>query len=235
MASISKDPGGRRRILFVAPDGKRKTIRLGKASQRVAESVKFRVEQLLASKLTGHAIEADTARWIAELEPSLADKLARVGLIPKPEEKAAATLEPFLKDYIDGWTDIKPLTTKHLNDAKNDLVKFFGKSKPLEEITPGDADDFRLHLMRRLGDNTVRRKCGRAKQFFRAAVRKRLLRENPFADMKGCSVQANRDRDYFVTREETEAVLEACPDSQWRLIFALSRFGGLSAHQSTWR
>ena len=32
MASIGTDPGGLRRILFVAPDGERKTIRLGKMS-----------------------------------------------------------------------------------------------------------------------------------------------------------------------------------------------------------
>ncbi|MBN1590959.1 MAG: site-specific integrase [Pirellulales bacterium] len=30
-----------------------------------------------------------------------------------------------------------------------------------------------------------------------------------------------------MTREEIEKVLEACPDAQWRLIVALSRFGGL--------
>ncbi len=46
MASIGKDPGGLRRILFVAPDGKRKTIRLGKATQRTAETVKTKVEAL---------------------------------------------------------------------------------------------------------------------------------------------------------------------------------------------
>ncbi len=40
-------------------------------------------------------------------------------------------------------------------------------------------------------------------------------------------VQANRARDYFIKREEAAKVLKACPDSQWRLIFALSRFGGL--------
>ena len=227
VASISKDPGGRRRILFVATDGKRKTIRLGKVSQRTAESIKFRVEQLLAAKLTGHAIEADTARWISELESSLADKLARVGLISKPEAQETAMLGTFLTNYIASRTDVKPLTTRHLNDARKNLVKFFGEDKLLGEITPGDADDFRRDLMQHLGDNTVRRKCGRAKQFFRAAVRKRLIRENPFADMKGCSVQANRSRDYFIKREEAEAVLEVCPDAQWRLIFALSRFGGL--------
>ena len=30
-----------------------------------------------------------------------------------------------------------------------------------------------------------------------------------------------------MTREETQKVLDACPNSQWRLIFALARFGGL--------
>ncbi len=80
MASIAREKNGTRRILFVAPDGKRKTIRLGKVPQRTAEAVKFRVEHLLAAKLTGHAVDADTARWVAELEPAMADKLAAVGL-----------------------------------------------------------------------------------------------------------------------------------------------------------
>ena len=41
MASIGKDPGGLRRILFAAPpDGKRKTLRLGKVvARRRAERV----------------------------------------------------------------------------------------------------------------------------------------------------------------------------------------------------
>src|SRR5687768_17073986 len=100
MASISNDGGGLRRILFVDPDGERKAIRLGKVSQRAAEAVKFRVEQLLAAKLTGHALEADTAQWLNELQPKMADKLARVGLIPKREPKPTATLKAFIESYI---------------------------------------------------------------------------------------------------------------------------------------
>jgi integrase len=49
----------------------------------------------------------------------------------------------------------------------------------------------------------------------------------PIAEMKGCVVRANRQRDCFVTREQACKVLDACPDAQWRLLFALSRFGGL--------
>ncbi|MCU0878210.1 MAG: site-specific integrase, partial [Pirellulaceae bacterium] len=71
------------------------------------------------------------------------------------------------------------------------------------------------------------RHCGRAKQFFRAALRKKLITENPFDGMKDCQVRANRERDYFVTREEAAKVLESCPDAEWQLIFALARYGGL--------
>ena len=78
-----------------------------------------------------------------------------------------------------------------------------------------------------LADNTARKRCAFAKQFFADAVKRRLIAENPFGEMKGLSARENRARDYFVTRDEAEAVLAACPDSQWKLLFALSRYGGL--------
>jgi len=49
---------------------------------------------------------------------------------------------------------------------------------------------------------------------------------NPFAGMTA-AVQANRQRDFFVSREQAAKVLDACPDHEWRLLFALARFGGL--------
>ncbi len=66
-----------------------------------------------------------------------------------------------------------------------------------------------------------------ARQFFRDAVRRRLIVENPFADMKGVAVRSNRSRDYFLNREDSAKIIDACPDAQWRLLFALSRYGGL--------
>ena len=227
MASLANDPNGRRRILFVAENGQRKAIRLGKITQRAAESILSRVEQLIASAFSGYAIDADTARWVAGLNPKLADKLARVGLIAKRQNSVTAKLGEFLAEYLATRTDIKPSTRRHLEQARAKLIEFLGPEKQLAAVTPGDADEFRLHLMGQVGDNTSRRMCGRAKQFFRAALRRRLISENPFGDMKGCGVQPNRSRDYFVTREEARRVLDACPDAEWRLLFALSRYGGL--------
>jgi hypothetical protein len=79
-------------------------------------------------------------------------------------------------------------------------------------LTPGDADQRQILLKEKgLADYTIRRFCGRAKQLFRAAVRRKLINEIPFSDMKDTAVRANRQWDYFVTREEEAKVLEACP------------------------
>jgi len=241
MASIAKDPGGQRRLLFVGPDKKRRTIRLGKVSQRMAEAVKFRVEQLLAAKLTGHAIDADTARWVANLPDALADKLARVGLILKREPETSTTLGVFLAEYFERRTDVKRSTILNWRHTRRCLLRFFGEERGLESITAGEAKDWERWLRSPkarenayaetpaesgLAANTVRKRVSNAKQFFADAVSRDLIVRNQFAGLKG-SVGSNRARDYFITCEEAGKVLDACPDNEWRLIFALSRFGGL--------
>ena len=81
MASIVNDPNGRRRILFVAPDESRKTIRLGKIDRKSAESICRHVEALLAAKLGGQPLPRDTAVWLSGIGAKLRDKLAAVGLV----------------------------------------------------------------------------------------------------------------------------------------------------------
>ncbi|HEY5310969.1 MAG TPA: hypothetical protein VIK18_00570 [Pirellulales bacterium] len=40
-------------------------------------------------------------------------------------------------------------------------------------------------------------------------------------------MKRNESRFFYLSREAAEKVLEACPDAQWRLLFARSRFGAL--------
>ena len=153
--------------MFVAPDGRRPTIRLGKVSHRAAEAFKHRVEQLLETKLLKRPMEAELATWVAELEPKMANKLARVGLIPEPQMKAAETLQKFINQYVASRSDIKARTVVRLEQAGRKLVEYFGADRQLPSFTTGDADGYRLWLVGKgLAENTVRRLCGRAKQFF---------------------------------------------------------------------
>ena len=227
MASISRDKGGNRRIQFVAPDGKRPTIRLGKVSQRSAEGIKYRVERLLESQLTGHALDADMAGWVGDLDSRMADKLARVGLIPKPEQKAAATLGPFVTAYLDGRADLKPATKVVQGQVVRDLAGFFGESRDVRSILPGHADDFKQWLIGRgLAPTTVHKRLQVSRSFFRAMRRRKLIDENPFEGVKAAATGI-QDRQQFVTRKEISRVLDACPDHHWRTIVALARYGGL--------
>jgi integrase len=224
MASIVRQDGGRRLITFFHA-GKRKSIRLGKMSQRDAGKVKDHIEALILAQDKGTGTPPETASWLTRIGPEMADKLARQGLISKRE---AVRLADFLDSYIKSRGDTKKATRINYGHTRRCLIEYFGADKPLGEISPGDADAWRAWMAseQKLADNTVRRRTGNAKQFFRVAVRRRIIPENPFDGL--CSAtKGNPSRFYFVTREEAAKVLEACPDAQWRLLFALSRYGGL--------
>ncbi len=224
MASISKDPGGRRRIIFKGGDNKRRAIRLGKVSQETALSVKVKVERLVAAEITGHALDNETAAWVARLDVVLAEKLAQVGLIGQRE---VAVLGPFIVAYLAGRTDLKARSVNRLTRSFTLLEEYFGSDKSLRDITAGDIEEYARKVRHKMAENTARKNLANAKQLFRFAQRKRLISENPFGEMKGLSSIANRKRDHFITREDAAQVLDACPNGQWRLLFALARFGGL--------
>ncbi len=225
MASISTDKRGHTRILFIGTDGKRRTIRLGKCGRKQAELFRAHVEHITAAQRTGTAVSKVTASWLSELSARQYDALVRAGLA---DERRRATLGAFLDEYIAACRDLKAATLVVYGHSRRNLVDFFGCDKPLSSISEGDAEKWRRWLIYNegLSDNTVRRRCGMAKQFFRAAIQHRYLDRNPFEHLSS-TVRGNREKFHFVTVEEAERVLDACPDAEWRLIFALSRFGGL--------
>jgi len=227
MASISREPNGRKTIQFV--DGtKRRSIRLGKVSERVATLVRLRVESLVAARASGHPLDQDTAVWLGKIDGGLHDRLARCGLVPTRAKanEGAATLSQHLDGYFGSLGKQKPTTARNYARARRLLEKFFGKDRRLESITEGDADAYKRWLLARYAPASASVDLRRARQFLRAAVRQRLIASNPFADVP-CGSQANDRRIVYVSPEDIERVIDICPDEDWRLIFALPRFAGV--------
>ena len=242
MASIANDPGGRKRILFFDADGQRKAIRLGKMSQRQAESVKVRVEALAAAQITGTAPDDETSRWVAKRDETLRDRLAAVGLIDPPKR---ATLGPFVADYIAKRKPlVKPGTLQGERQTESCLLAFFGADKRLKDISEGDAVDFRNYLLTiggapvkrcgpvdvkrpptALGEATTRKRCSIAGKMFRYAIRHKLIASNPFEAVPRSGI-ATKHRAY-IDAATAKAVLDELPTTEWKLLFALSRWGGL--------
>ena len=224
MASISTDPNGNRTVQFVGADRKRRSVRLGRVPMKAAEEVCRRVEALNACRITGTALDADSARWVRDLDVGLARKLARAGLVgPRPD---AGTLGTFTRDYIAGRADLRAGSLVNLNRSRLRLLEFFDANTPLRDITPADVDRWRIWLAGRFADATVARTLKHARQFFTAARRGRLLAENPFEGVKAGSMR-NPTRLFFVTAEMSNKLVEAAPDADWRGIIALCRWGGL--------
>ena len=224
MASLCKDKNGTRRICFVYPKGKRKTIYLGKVTQRCGLSFKVKIEDLVSAKIASVSPADDTRRWLVNLDDIFVDKLANVGLV---EPRNCTQLEAYIDAFIEGRSDVKKSTILVCRRTQKHLLAYFGGDKLLRDVTEGDADDWNRYLQSlNLAKNTIRRTCGIAKQFFAAAIRAKLIIDNPFHDQK-VAVSGNPGRFYYVTREEASAVIDACPDAQWRLLFALARYGGL--------
>lgn len=230
MASIIKDPNGTKRISFTHPNGGRKSVRLGKMSIANARTVKARIESLLSHKISGKSLDSETAAWVRDMPNTLADKLSKLGLI---EHRGRATLGAFMDAYIKSRVDVKPATRLKYISSRKALADFFGEDKPLRAITEGDADEWRLSFTKRKSaENTIRKHTAVTKLFFGAAVKKKLIHKNPFAHLKA-TILPNRERFYFVTREEIQKVLDACPNAEWRLIVALARYGGLRCPSET--
>jgi integrase len=226
MASISNDPGGLRRILFVAADGSRKTIRLGKVPRRVATEVKGRVEALLAATNAGVAIDGETARWLANIADPLHAKLAAAGLVTGRARSEQLQLGTFLDAYAAARADVSTGTRTNYGIIGRRLLAFFPADRPLSAIAVGDADRWLVWLRQEYAGPTVSKSVKVARQFWAQAIRDGLATENPFAHLHTPS-EVNTARAFFVERAVFEQVLATCPDPEWQLLLALARYGGL--------
>jgi integrase len=232
MASISTNKTtGHKRVLIDLGE-KRVTVYLGKVSLKDAESFRYHIENLAGWKFKGRNLLDDTAVWLNGRGAFLRSKLEKAGIVdpihaePKPE-KPVVPLGNFVKGYIKGRADIKLYTRRNLTTNGNYLIEYFGADRDIASIHEGHADEYKQSLLRKgLAENTTRRAIAVARQLFKVAIRHRHITDNPFAGLP-CALRENKSRHYFLSPKDSEKVLAACPDSQWRLLFSLCRWGGL--------
>lgn len=233
MASIINDPGGRKRILFIAAGRKRKAVRLGVVTDKEADDYKEHIEEMIAAGRLKRNPSPPTRVWLDKLDDTMHARLAAVGLVE--ERKPAATLESiagptlgvFLSGYLKSRPDVKPGTMLVMEQAKRWLVKFMGESKRVVTVTAADADAYRADLLsNKRARATVAKWCYYARHYFAVAKRHKLITENPFEHIKG-AVRGNTARRCFVKADDVKKVIDAETDPQWRLLIALGRWGGL--------
>ena len=231
MASISTDRAGNRRIQFVADDGKRKAINLGKVALRKVEVWVRHIEQILEAKRFAQTVEPPTLAWVESLTDELHCKLVLVGLMPS-RESTANRLNAFLDGFIAGRKDVKPATKIVWRQVADALTGYFGGDRKLDSINEGEADAFKQFLIGKgLASTTVHKRLQFTRMLFKQAVKHRIISRNPFAAVSATAVIPD-SRKCFVERSTIDALMAVC-DTTWKTILALARYGGLRTPSET--
>lgn len=249
MASIRKKPNGTFEIRFVDHRNERLSLYLQNETKREAENVAAKVEHIVARKLQGSDPDRDVSEWVGKLAESFHNKLVRLGLVVarqvvEPEVAPEPVRAPTIKDWTDRYVEKhsgKAGTVEQLEITARSLCHFLGADRCIDDVTAGDAEDFRKWLQTKgnerkkyscgLAENTVRRRIGRSKQFFNAAVKHELITRNPFAG-EASAVGGNEERMSLVPADWIERCIRVAPCEDWRIILAFARYGGMRSHET---
>ncbi len=227
MASLFSYNGGLKRIEFShAPNGPRQIIRLGRMNAKQAGTIKAMVEAIVGDKLANRPHDAEVSKWLGQLDEKMLGRLRAVGLADGVG-LAQTTLGAFLDRYTTMLT-IKPASRVFYGHTRRNLEDYFGKTRLLRDVTAADADAWRAWLVEheKLSQATVSRRVVAARTMWRMAVRWKLAGENPFVGVK-TGHQCNDARKVFITRKDINKIIAEAPDTEWKLIIALCRYGGL--------
>ena len=222
-----KDSQGkwRYRVQFYDPTGKRHSVWLGRTSHQNAKETGGHIEFLVDAAKYSTTIPARTIAWLQEDAPeNVVNRLADAGLCNSRER---GTLGAFIDAYIASREDAADNTIRNYKNSRWQLVNFFGADKQLHEISEGDADDWRQWLVNKeYSDSTISKAVKHAKHFLLMAKHKGLVRTNPFHHLRAGG-EENEARKQFIEQGIIDRVIEQAPDTQWKLIIALARYGGL--------
>jgi integrase len=157
----------------------------------------------------------------------------------KASGSQAPKLGDFLERYLASRTDLKP-GSLYLQDLTGRYLKqFFGTEIRINRITRAMASDWRTALAK--GDLKQARKnhqydsmnettvCGRvvdAITIFNAAVADDLITVNPFDRLNHQAPKPDKQW-HYVSVEELDKLLNACPTAGWKALIALCRLAGL--------
>lgn len=212
-------------------DKRRRTVGLGSFDEAAALVAKEHVELLVDQLGRDRPSSVRTTRWLDKLPSTIHDRLSMLGLVEaRSRSKLPRTVLAFMRAYINSRSDWKK-SCNHKQSVDH-LGRFLARDIPLASLTRAEADRFHRWMMTAgngspgLSANTAGQHIKRCRQMMRAAIHDRLVDDNAFDGIK-IDLRSDKSKNFFVNSAAATAILEACPDQEWRTLFALARFGGL--------
>jgi integrase len=235
MASLEfNSHGGRSSYRIRAYIGsRREVISLGAFQEPEAVIAKDYVEHLIDAAKRNRLPTTATRRWLDAIPAELHKRLAELKLVePRGVVEAERTLIAYLRAYVKERTDWKK--PENYKQAIDKLETFLKKDYPLGAVKRSDVERWHRWMIQdlELSPNTAGQNVKRCRQILNQALADRLIDENPFRGVR-IDLKSDKSKNRYIDEATAKAILDACPNQEWRVIFALARYGGLRTPSET--
>src|SRR5262245_31564009 len=136
MGALTRRTSGVWQYQFHDKHGRRRSVSLGKVSKTLARRHGTLLDALVASHLSGLALDRSAAVWLGELDQKSHNKLAGVGLVAPRTLATEADLQlaNALASDIEKRTDIKQRARDVYLRTADNLAEYFGVDQRIDEL-----------------------------------------------------------------------------------------------------
>ena len=239
-----------RRVQIQGVDGVKRNLTMQDATRKDSvQNYKKKLKSLVMAKRLHDELPDQEMVWIGKQNNSTKRHLVKLGIIDNPNTTEEVQEElPTINDFVGQMISVESrkttrrkliLTREMLNNfftKKDEQGKLItdGKLKRIDEVTKGDANRFRKHMIDKengLGldeRSTARRYIGYCKQIWNSAIEDELVTKNPFRQKKLPSqVKSNEEKQFYIDKKLSQRLYEVIPEGDYRLRFVLMRYAGL--------
>tara|TARA_R110002111_G_scaffold194178_2_gene260443 strand:+ start:7481 stop:8752 length:1272 start_codon:yes stop_codon:yes gene_type:complete len=238
MASLTKETQQSGNITYavdvVVPDIGRKRIRLGSIKNRAATRFLMRIQSIEDVIRLGSPVYREDEEWLRNLPSDQFDRIHRSGLLDRTSiPSRLLSFGDWILIYLESTAvRCSERTVELYKDSVDRFCEFIGVDTSLAMITRDHTESWNDSLIQSgIATASVRRHIRHLKTCINAAIKRDLLIRNPFDRIDSASVAAERGR--ILPDEESERVLTELPSLDYKILFALARFGGLRSPSET--
>jgi integrase len=223
MASVYRDSARNGWRAQVVIRGVTRKLWIGPITATGAKQIAGHLDNLKASAETATPPAADSLRWARAACPRIQSQLAKWGLIEiSNRHDLPRSVVEYARKYSLEIGEAASTRKRWANVVKK--LEIFG-SATLAGVTPGDCDRIARDLRKAYKSSHAGKILSDFKQIFTAAIKDRLITDNPF-DAIDCRSQHDKSREAFIDRETVEKLLGNA-DPQFRALISLARYAGL--------
>jgi integrase len=223
-------------VRITRPDRTRAYVALGDFDEAAGRLIADKLAVLERAAKLGQVPDARVLRWVADQPAWLQSRMVDAGLVQIDEDelptRSRHTVGELTDKVMRHWAaEASEVTLASYRQGIKSFEEFFGRGHDLERIDAEAMDEFKVHLKQKrtnekaLAAATISKQVKVVRRLLRTAALWQWIKSNPAGHLKA-GKQTNDKRNHPVPAELVLKLMDEA-DAEWKVIFALARWGGV--------